>query len=134
MTLTKIKSNLPEETEKLAQEIIDSAVKVHSYFGPGLTERIYEESLVRELGDRKIPYEQQKSVHICYERHDLGLDYKLDLIVSGQIVVELKCVDSLLSVHKAQLMCYMNLVKVRLGLLINFNAPTLTGNIKRIVI
>lgn len=133
MALTKIKSDLPEETERVAKELVDSAVKVHRYFGPGLTERIYEEALVRELAARNVACERQKSFHIYYERHDLGLEYKLDLLISGCIVVELKCVASLLPVHQSQLMCYMNLAKVRLGLLINFNAPTLTGNIKRVV-
>jgi len=134
MTLTKIQSNLPEQTERLAKELVDSAVKVHSYFGPGLTERIYEEAFVRELRDRKIPCEQQKSFHIHYGRYDLGLEYKLDLLIDNQIVVELKCADSVLPAHKAQLMCYMRLARTRLGLLINFNGPTLTDNIKRVVI
>src|SRR5688572_496388 len=123
MALRIIESNLSGEVEELATKVIDCAFQVHRFFGPGLTERIYEEAFVRELEDRKIAYERQKPIRIAYKHHDLGLDYKLDLLIGGQIVVELKCTDLLTAQHKAQIMTYMNLVKSRLGLLINFNAP-----------
>jgi GxxExxY protein len=134
MTLSAAKSTLDENQERIISQIIDSAFQVHKYFGPGLNERIYEEALIREFDDRQISYERQKAILIYYGRHNLGLEYKLDLLVDGKIVVELKCVDCLLPLHKSQIMSYMRLVQSRAGLLINFNSPTLKEGLKRIVI
>lgn len=134
MTLEIVQSNLSGEIEDIAKSVIDSAFQVHKFFGPGLTEKIYEEAFVRELSDRGIPYERQKGIHVFYKHHDLNMDYKLDLFVSGSIVVEIKCVEKLNEQHTAQIMTYMKLVKSRLGLLINFNAPLLKEGIRRVVI
>jgi GxxExxY protein len=134
MALNYAHSAISADTEKIAEQIVDAAFQVHKYFGPGLTERIYEEAIVRELQDRQLAFERQKPIHVRYKHHDLGIDYRLDLYVENAVVIELKCAENISEQHRAQIMCYMKLVQSRLGLIINFNAPTLKQGIKRIAL
>ena len=124
-----------DELNKLSGAVVDAAMEVHRELGPGLFERIYEESLVRELRMRGFAVEQQLAVFVDYKGIPITEEaYRIDLLVEGEIVVELKAVSSLLPVHHAQLMSYMRLKKKRLGLLINFFVPLLKEGISRKII
>ena len=119
---------------ELTEQIIGGAIEVHKHWGPGLYEEIYERSMYRELGLRKVPVENQLSVPLVYKNERVGDDLRLDLIVDHKVVVELKAVNELLPVHEAQLLTYMKLTKCRVGLLINFNVAVLKQGIKRLVL
>ena len=124
-----------DELNELSGIIVDSAMEVHREFGPGLLEKVYEAALERELSNRGIDAKRQVAVSVCYKGEALDEDaYKIDLLVDGAVVVELKTVDSLLPIHEAQLHTYMKLSRYCLGLLINFNVPLLKHGIKRHVI
>ncbi len=119
---------------KLTEEIIGAAIEVHKFLGPGLLETAYQICMERELDLRKIQFEKQKSLPIEYKGVKLDCDYRLDLLVEHKVVVELKTVDALASVHEAQLLTYMKLTGCKIGLLINFNVPVLKAGIKRMII
>ena len=116
---------------ELTEAIIGSAIEIHRAFGPGLIECIYEDALAMELGFRGIGYERQKPVPLNYKGHPLGAHLKLDLQVEGRVIVELKSVERLLPVHEAQLLTYLRLTSVQVGLLINFNVSRLATGVKR---
>ena len=126
--------DIPLDIERLSKEIVDSAFQVHKTMGPGLTERIYEDCFVCELRDRNIAFERQKPTKVQYKHHNISTEYRIDLLIEGKIIVELKTVEQVLPVHRAQVMSYMKLTRVPLGLLINFNVPLIKDGIKRIVI
>jgi GxxExxY protein len=119
--------------DMLSNEIIGAAIEVHRHLGPGLLESAYEECLCHELGDRKILFERQEPLPIAYKGRTLDCGYRLDLVVEGLVILELKAVDHLEPIHRAQLLTYLKLSKLKLGILINFNVPILTAGIKRIV-
>lgn len=124
-----------EELNKLSGIIVDAAMEVHREMGPGLFEKIYEESLERELKLRGLSVERQLAVYVSYKGEPISEEaYRIDLFVEGEIVVELKAVTTLLPVHHAQLMSYMRLKKKRVGLLINFFVPLLKEGISRKII
>jgi len=124
-----------KELNKISGIVVDAAMEVHRELGPGLFEKIYEEALVRELGLRRISVQQQLPIFVEYKGVPIIDEaYRIDLLVGGEIVVELKAVSSLLPVHDAQLMSYMRLKKKRIGLLINFFVPLLKDGIKRKII
>ena len=127
-------SELPQRAEKLATELVDAAYSVHSELGPGLLESIYENCLCHELSLRGIEFEQQVVLPIAYK--DLVIDggLRLDLIVDRQIIVELKSVEKLITVHRAQILTYMKLTGYRLGFLINFNVPKIKEGIERLIL
>jgi GxxExxY protein len=116
----------------LSSEVIGAAIEVHKNLGPGLLESVYEECLSRELDWRKVPHDRQKDVPISYKGTSLDVGYRLDLLVGGQLIVELKSCDALLPIHEAQLLTYLRLTDLKLGLLINFNVPLLKDGIRRI--
>lgn len=118
---------------EMTHNIIGAAIEVHRHLGPGLLESTYLPCLQFELSSRNIRFETQRSVPIRYKQATLAAAYRIDLIVAGQIVVELKSVDRLLSVHDAQLLTYLRLTNSPAGLLINFNVAKLTDGIKRLV-
>ncbi len=95
--------------------------------GPGLLEPAYEEYLCRELALRDIPFERQKPLPVDYKGAHLDCGYQIDLVVAGRLVPELKAVEAITAVHQAQLLTYLRLSGIRLGLLINFSQPTLRG-------
>jgi GxxExxY protein len=120
--------------EALTEKIIGAAMEVHNYWGPGLIESIYEKSLRHELILRRIEVKRQVPLHLKYKDLVLDDDFRVDLIVDGKVIVELKVVKELAPVHEAQLLTYMKLTKCRVGLLINFNVVKLRDGIKRLVL
>ena len=118
----------------LTQETIGAAIEVHRAFGPGLLESAYEECLCRELTIRNISFERQKPLPLEYKGFKLECGYRIDLLVAGTVVVEVKAVEVLLPIHEAQLLTYLKLGGWKPGLLINFNVPVLKQGIKRLVL
>ena len=114
--------------------IIGAAIEVHRQLGPGLLESIYLECLCRELTLRGIHFVRELALPVIYKGLNLECGYRLDLLVNSEVVVELKSVEYVLPVHKAQLMTYLNLTGKKVGLLINFNVPVLTEGITRRVL
>ena len=120
--------------EVLTQKIIGAAMEVHSWWGPGLVESIYETSLHHELSLRGVKVQKQVPLELKYKDLILDNDFRIDLLVDGKVVVELKVVKELAPIHEAQLLTYMKLTKCRVGLLINFNVVHLKDGIKRLVL
>ncbi len=117
----------------LSHEIIGSAIEVHRLIGPGLLESVYEVALCKELWLRGIYVERQVSVPVSYKGESLNCHVKLDLLVERSVVVEVKAVDKLVSLHTAQLLTYLRLQKLWLGLLINFNVNSLRDGLRRVL-
>ena len=117
----------------LSGEIIGAAIEVHRALGPGLLESIYEQALVMELVDRGLTVSEQVEVRLAYKGRPLSGLLRLDILVNDLVVVEIKAVERVLSVHEAQLLSYLRLSNKKLGLLINFNVSVLTKAIRRIV-
>jgi GxxExxY protein len=113
--------------------VIGAAIDVHKALGPGLLESVYEECLCRELDLRKIPHERQKEIPIEYKGVKLSCGYRLDLLVAKTLIVELKACDKLQPINDAQVLTYLKLTGLKVGLLINFNVPTLKEGLKRLV-
>ena len=118
----------------LTEKIIGAAIEVHRYWGPGLIESVYEKSLARELELQGIEYERQVDLKLDYKGAEVGAGLRLDLIVQGKVIVELKVVKDFDPIHKAQLLTYMRITACKVGLLINFNKPTLIHGVKRFVL
>ena len=113
--------------------VIGAAIEVHKALGPGLLESTYEECLCIELGLRNLPYERQKEIPITYKGVNLDCAYRLDIVISNQLIVELKACEAIQPIHEAQLLTYLKLSGINVGLLINFNVPVLKEGIKRLV-
>ena len=122
-----------EKSNTLSREIIGAAIEVHKALGPGLLESAYEECLCQELKMRNIPFERQVDLPIEYKGIKLSAGYRMDIVVENLLVLELKSVEKLLPIHQAQLITYLRLSNIWLGLLINFNVPILKQGIKRLV-
>ena len=114
-------------------KIISSAIAVHRELGPGLLESAYEACLVYELVQRGLSIEQQKTLPVMYRDIRVDCGYRIDLFIEKQVIVELKAVEKLESIHKAQLLSYLKLSGCKVGLLINFNVKILKDGIHRIV-
>ena len=125
-----MKANTPEDTNKkqvgkkvlypdLSYRMMDAVFEVHNQLGPGFTENIYERALIFELEKMGIAYEVQKQIEIIYKGQKLG-DYRLDLVVEGKIILELKAVASLNDLFKQQLLSYLRATDLKLGILVNF--------------
>ncbi len=121
------------DREVVARELVDSALKVHSRLGPGLLESAYEACMAYELTQRGVSVSRQKLLPIRYGPVEIDAGYRVDLLVDGQIVVELKTVSSLLPVHEAQLLSYLRLGGFHLGFLLNFNVGRMKEGIRRIL-
>jgi GxxExxY protein len=117
----------------LGGQILDAATKVHRILGPGMLESVYERCLARELLKAGIAFDRQLSLPVVYDGETIESAYKIDLLVGGVVIVEIKSVDRLLDVHRRQLLSYMKLGRYRLGYLINFNVPLLKEGICRMV-
>ncbi len=130
----KTSIRLPPETETVARHVVDAAVRIHSSLGPGLLESVYETCLCIELNRRNVQYRQQVSVPILYEGVSVEPGLRLDLLVGDCVVVELKSTEKLLPVHHAQVLSYLKLSKVRLGLLLNFNVTLMKQGIRRVIL
>jgi GxxExxY protein len=126
---------IPCEVESVAKEIVDISFQIHKEVGPGLLESVYEKCFVHELMKRGIPFQTQVTVPIYYQGElvsDEGL--KIDILVAGSIIVELKAQDNFHPVWKAQLISYLKLTKTRLGFLINFHVQKMSDGISRIIV
>ncbi len=130
----KVFEPLPADTERLATIVVDAAYKVHSTLGPGLLESIYEICLAHELRKRGIAAERQVAIPVVYDGIRLEAGLRIDLLVEKQLIVEIKAVDEMNRVFKAQVLTYLKLTGLRLGLLINFNVPLIKNGIERIIL
>jgi len=130
--VSQIKEPSPE-LDGLARAAIEAAVEVHRHLGPGFLESIYEEALTVELTARQIPWERQKPLTVKYKDRAVG-EGRIDLLVAGKLLVELKAVETLAPIHKAQVISYLKASGLQLGLLINFNVPVLRAGIQRVVV
>jgi GxxExxY protein len=108
---------------ELAKEIVDTAFKIHSRLGPGLLESAYQAIMVYELRKRNLQIEAEVPMPIQYDGITLDMGYRVDIIVEKLVIIELKSVEEISTVHKKQLLTYLRLANLRLGLLINFGAP-----------
>jgi GxxExxY protein len=110
-----------------SETVIGACIEVHRTLGPGLLESAYEECLAHELNLQGLCFERQRQVPVRYKGVFLELGYRLDLVVEGQLIVEIKAVERLLSVHSAQVITYLRLTGLTTALLVNFHAPTYTA-------
>jgi GxxExxY protein len=122
---------MAHQFEELSNRILGAAVEVHKALGPGFLESIYQRAMEVALEHRGISFERQKEIHVFFEKVDVGL-HRLDLVVEGQIILELKAVKSLEDIHFAQLRSYLKATGLHTGLLLNFNSPKLVC--KRVVL
>jgi GxxExxY protein len=121
------------EIEKVASEIVDSAIKVHKSLGPGLLESAYQQCLIYELRQRGLVVESEVPMPIKYGEVKIEAGYRMDLVINKMIVVENKTVEKLLPIHQAQLLTYLKLSGYNLGFLLNWNVTIMKDGIKRIV-
>ena len=122
------------EINPLTEQVIGAAIEVHRDLGPGLLESAYQRALAYEFRLRSIPFEEQRFCSITYK--DLVIDdaYRLDFLVGGLVVIELKAVDTLLDVHEAQVLTYLRFSHCRIGLLLNFRSTVLTRGLRRLAL
>ena len=120
------------EFEELTEKIIKSAMDIHTALGPGLLENTYKECLFYRLRKSGLYVEKEKPMPLVFEEVRLDCGYRIDLLVERSIVIELKSVKSIEEVHLAQILTYMKLGKYKVGLIINFNVPSLKDGIKRV--
>lgn len=121
------------KVNEVSGEVVDAAMKVHSALGPGLLESTYEACLLHELRKRGRTVLSQVTLPVVYDDVRIDAGYRIDLLVDGLVVVELKAIEKILPVHQAQLLSYLKLGGYRVGLLINFNVPRLKDGIMRLV-
>jgi GxxExxY protein len=129
----RIRKEPSPEVDALAREVIGAAIEVHRILGPGYLECVYEDALCVELELGGIPLSRQVVFGVEYKGKCVG-ESRLDLLVANQLIVELKAVEELLPVHKAQVISYLKATGRELGLLINFNVPVLKDGVKRVVL
>ncbi|MEA3543733.1 MAG: GxxExxY protein [Thermodesulfobacteriota bacterium] len=119
---------------ELTESIISAAIEVHRNLGSGLLESAYEQCLCHELNLRGIKFQRQKPLPLRYKGINLDCSYRLDILVERQIVIELKTIEKILPVHKAQLLTYLKLLPARVGLILNFREARLKDGICRLVL
>jgi GxxExxY protein len=117
---------------EISGAIVDAAYQLHAKLGPGLLESVYEELLSYELTKRNLKVERQKQVPVFYDENKIDLGFRADLVVEDIVLVELKSVETLAPVHKKQILTYLKVSGLKLGLLINFGAPLIKDGIIRI--
>jgi GxxExxY protein len=120
--------------DDLSNKIIGCAIEVHRELGPGLLESTYEQCLAYELSRAKIPFKVQVGLPVAYKEILLDCGYRIDLLADDRLIVELKSVEQLLKIHEAQILTYMKLAAVSVGLLINFNVDVLRKGVRRFVL
>ncbi|HKN62348.1 MAG TPA: GxxExxY protein [Candidatus Acidoferrales bacterium] len=120
--------------DELTHAIIGAAIEVHRTLGPGLVEAAYEECLARELVIRQISFERQKPIPLVYKDVKLDCGYRIDLLVGGKVVLEIKAIEALAPIHEAILLTYLRLSGCTVGLLINFHNVVLKDGIRRLVL
>ncbi len=119
------------DINQLTGKVIGAAIEVHKALGPGLLESAYEECLCHEFKLRSFPFERQKELPIEYKGVKLDCGYRLDVVVWNKVILELKSCNELQPIHEAQLLTYLKLTNIKVGLLINFNVSVLKEGIKR---
>ncbi|MEM6757792.1 MAG: GxxExxY protein [Planctomycetota bacterium] len=117
----------------LAGRVIGAAIEVHRELGPGLLESAYEACLAHELAARAVPFRRQVDLPVLYKGHRVDAGFRIDLLVENQLVIEFKAVETLLPIHTAQLITYLKLTRIRIGLILNFNCQVMRDGIKRVV-
>ena len=123
---------MPTENE-ISRIVFDCSLKVHKTLGPGLLESAYEECLYFELVKRGLKVEKQKALPLVYEEVKLDVGYRIDLLVENKLIIEIKAVEALNDIHLAQILTYLKLSNIKLGLLINFNVLLIKDGIKRVI-
>ena len=126
--------DVSEETDRVARTIVDAGLKVHKALGPGLLESAYEHCLAFELSARGLVVRRQVALPIVYEGQRLDAGYRVDLLVSEAVIVEIKSVEALTRLHQAQVLTYLKLTKLRLGLLMNFNVELFKQGVRRVAL
>ncbi len=119
--------------DALAKAVIGAAIEVHSILGAGFLEAVYEQALAVELGLRGIPFQRQHPIALTYKNELVG-EARLDFLIGGKLILELKAVDSIHPIHHAQVLNYLKATGLQLGLLMNFNVEQMKDGIKRIVL
>ncbi len=120
--------------EDLTERVIAAAIAVHRTLGPGLLESAYEACLCAELKEAGLAFDRQRPLQIRYKSAEVDCGYRMDLVVEGRLLLELKSVEKLLPIHEAQLITYLRLSGLRIGLLMNFNTQLMKDGIKRKVV
>lgn len=128
-----MQSEPSKRVDELAHQVIGAAIEVHRILGPGFLESVYEEALAIELDIRNIPYERQKPITLLFKGRAVG-DFRLDFLIGGQLIVELKAVEVIHPIYPAKVIHYLKACGLELGLLINFHVVLLRDGIKRIVV
>jgi GxxExxY protein len=123
-----------EEDDRIGRIVVDSAIAVHRTLGPGLLESVYEACLAEELRQRGLMVERQVGVPVTYGEARLEVGFRIDLLVEKCVVVEIKSIDALASIHMAQVLTYLRFSGYRLGYLINFNSTLLKNGLRRLVL
>jgi GxxExxY protein len=118
---------------EIAKIVVDAAFKIHKTLGPGLLESVYEAALRYELQKRGVKVVQQLGIPVQYEGLNLGLGFRVDLLVGDKVVIEIKSIEALAPTHRKQVETYLRLMDLRLGLLINFNVELIKNGIRRVV-
>jgi GxxExxY protein len=118
---------------ELATIIVDCCFKIHTSLGPGLLESVYEETLAYELITRGVSFKRQHGIGVTYENIKMDLGFRADLIVEDKVIIEIKSVEAIAPVHHKQLLTYLRLTGIKLGLLVNFNEVLIKKGIQRIV-
>ena len=118
---------------EIAKIVVDCCFRIHSKLGPGLLESAYEEFLVYELAKARLKFVRQVAIPVVYETVRLDLGFRADVIIDGKVIIELKSIETILPVHKKQLLTYLKITGFKLGLLINFNESLIKNGITRVV-
>lgn len=125
---------MQDNQKDLTEQIIGRAIKVHRELGPGLLESVYEECLCHELAALQLPFNRQHPIPVIYDNIRMECGFRADVVVSGRVLVEIKSVDRVAPIHEAQLLTYLRLSRLRVGLLLNFNAVRMVDGIKRMML
>ena len=125
---------MPYERDGLTDQIIGFAIEVHRHLGPGLLESAYEECLCFELNQTGIDFKRQVPLPVVYKSVRLDCGYRIDIVVEGRLILELKAIERLMAIHEAQVLTYMRLSGIHTGLLLNFNTPVLKDGIRRLML
>ena len=134
MITTETQKHRRDRGGEVTGKVIRAAIEVHTRLGPGLLEAMYEECLCRELALMDVAFERQVSLDLEYKGLAIGAAYRMDLVVECSVVVEIKAVETLLPIHRAQLLTYLRLSSCPLGLLVNFNVAVLPDGIIRVAL
>ena len=118
---------------EIAKKVVDICFRIHKQYGPGLFESVYEELVCYELGKADLTFVRQQGIPLVHEEIKLEVGFRADVIVDDKVIIELKSVEKLADLHYKQVMTYLKLTKLKLGLLVNFNVPLIKDGIHRIV-